>query len=85
MEYTIYGESIVYYALKNEKGEYLLSENGAFKTGYSMDKLVLFTSIDDATNVVTNEDVKDIFGTLTIHKIKIIDIGGLEQWWTLIK
>ena len=85
MEFTIHSESAVYYALKDEKGKYLLSQGGTFKTGYSMNKLVLFETIDEATNVVTNKDVKDIFGTLQIRKMKIVDIGELEQWWTLIK
>ena len=78
MEYNIQSESIVYYALKDEKGKYLLSENGTFKTGYSMDKIVLLRSIEEATNVVTNQDVKDIFGTLKTHKMKIVDIGETD-------
>ena len=78
MEYNLQSESIVYYALKDEKGKYLLSENGTFKTGYSMDKIVLLRSIEETTNVVTNQDVKDIFGTLKIHKMKIVDIGETD-------
>lgn len=77
MEYTIYNESLVYYALRNpQTGEYL----GIFqppdehcmpiKTGVSLQKCIMKNSLKDA------EDTRNYYPQFSeIRKVKVIDIG----------
>lgn len=66
MEYTIYNESLVYYALRNENG-YLLS-GGTF--GFDMDKIRFIDSL------VIAKGIKELnYPDCKIRKVKVIDIG----------
>ena len=74
MEYTIYTESSVYYALRNEKG-YVIFDHGHYGFGFDMTKIEFFPSIDKAKQFI--EETKNTKGyeNLQIRKVKVIDIG----------
>ena len=74
MEYIIYTESLVYYALRNEKG-YVIFDHGHYGFGLDMTKIEFFPSIDKAKQFI--EETKNTKGyeNLQIRKVKVIDIG----------
>lgn len=68
MEYTIYNESLVYYALRNEKGNYFsLNE----PKNQHLHNCIMFNSIEQAQNV--QKTLAEDF--TQIRKVKVIDIG----------
>ena len=70
MEYTIYNESLVYYALRNpETLEYLHIVDGHPWTGY-LHCCTMFSSINKA-----KEAIKDYPQFNQIRQVKVIDIG----------
>ena len=74
MEYTIYTESLIYYALRNAKG-YVIFAHGHYGFGYDMAEIEFFPSIDKAKQFI--EETKNTKGyeNLQIRKVKVIDIG----------
>ena len=77
MEYTIYAESLIYYALRNEKG-YVIFDHGHYGFGFDMTKINFFSSMDNAKQFI--EETKKIKGyeNLQIRKVKVIDIGEVN-------
>ena len=68
MKYTIYNESLVYYALKNEKGNYFsLNE----PKNQHLHNCIMFDSIEQAQRV-QEVMAKDF---TQIRKVKVVDIG----------
>ena len=67
MEYTIYSESLVYYALKNEHG-YLCFIGGKYIIAHDLKNIYFFDSKSKA-----QEWIED----LQIRQVKVIDIGGV--------
>ena len=78
MEYTIYNESLVYYALRNEKG-YVIFDHGHYDFGFSMTKINFFPSMDKAKQFI--EETKKFKGyeNLQIRKVRVIDIGEVNE------
>jgi len=78
MEYTIHNESLVYYALRNEKG-YVIFAHGHWGFGYDMTEINFFPSIDKAKQFI--EETKNTKGyeNLRIRKVKVIDIGEVNE------
>ena len=81
MEYTIYSESLVYYALRNpETGKYLGEFQPpdehcrSFKTGVSLHECIMEKSLKDAED--TRKDYPEFS---EIRKVKIIDIGEVPS------
>ena len=74
MEYIIYTESLVYYALRNEKG-YVIFDHGHYGFAFDMTKIEFFPSMDKAKQFI--EETKNTKGyeNLQIRKVKVIDIG----------
>lgn len=75
MEYTIYNESLIYYALRNSEG-YLSLNDKVFELQRNMKNIVYFNSIQEAKEQL--EEFKENFPNLQIRKVKIIDIGEIE-------
>ena len=74
MEYTIYNESLVYYALRNEKG-YVIFDYGYYDFGFSMTKINFFSSINKAKQFIEETKKHKGYENLQIRKVKVIDIG----------
>ena len=73
MEYTIYNESLVYYALRNPKNGYYYSTN-AVSMGSSLKDCTMFTLRSDAEDVRKHRpDFSEI------RKVKVIDIGEVNE------
>lgn len=75
MEYTIYNESLIYYALRNSEG-YLSLNGKVLELQRNMKNIVYFNSIQEAKEQL--EEFKEDFPNLQIRKVKIIDIGEIE-------
>ena len=72
MEYTIYNESLVYYALRNEKGNYFsLNES----KNQHLHNCIMFDPIEQAQNV--QKTLAEDF--TQIRKVKVIDIGEISE------
>jgi len=76
MEYTIYNESLVYYALRSEKG-YLCFHGGRYEMSLNMNCLYLFNSVQKAEKA--KSDFEDVYGKLQIRKVKVMDIGEVNE------
>ena len=74
MENTIYEESLVHYALRNENG-YVIFINGHYSIGSDMTKIAFFKNSKEAEKL--KQTIKEITSTdnLQIRKVKVIDIG----------
>ena len=72
MEWTVYNESLVYYALRNEKGNYFsLNES----KNQHLHNCIMFDSIEQVQRV--QKTLAEDF--TQIRKIKVIDIGGVDE------
>lgn len=76
MEYTIYSESLIYYALRGEKG-YLCFHGGRYEMSFNMNCLYLFNSVQKAEKAKV--DFEDAYSKLSIRKVKVIDIGEVNE------
>ena len=76
MEYTIHNESLVYYALRNEKG-YLCFHGGRYKMSFNMNCLYFFNSVQEAEKA--KSEFEDTYGKLQVRKVKVIDIGEVNE------
>lgn len=74
MEYTIYNESLVYYALRNEKG-YVIFDHGHYGFGFDMTKINFFSNMDKAKQFIEETKKYKGYENLQIRKVKVIDIG----------
>ena len=72
MEYTIYNESLVYYALRNEHGKYFCEDN--INKQSSLKDCTMFAHINFAT-----DEQKHYPEFKEIRKVKVIDIGGIDE------
>lgn len=80
MEYTIYNESLVYYALKDPiGGKYYHLGTISGPIGVNIEKADRFDTryeADDARRFAAQEDEK--LKDLQIRKIKVIDVGEVR-------
>ena len=74
----IHEESLIYYALRNEKG-YVIFDHGHYGFGFDMTKINFFSSMDKAKQFI--EETKNTKGyeNLQIRKVKVIDIGEVND------
>lgn len=81
MEYTIYNESLVYYALRDPiSGKYLHNTimQGPLGVGIeAADKYDTRKEAEDAKRMLSQEDEK--LKDLQIRKVKVIDIGEMYE------
>lgn len=77
MEYTIYSESLVYYALRNEKG-YVIFDHGHYGFGFDMTKINFFSNMDKAKQFIEETKKYKGYENLQIRKVKVIDIGEVD-------
>ena len=77
MEYTIYSESLIYYALRNEKG-YVIFDHGHYGFGFDMTKINFFSNMDKAKQFIEETKKYKGYENLQIRKVKVIDIGEVD-------
>ena len=75
MEYTIYNESLVNYALRNKDG-YMCFIGGTYRISHDMKYIVFFSSVQEANDF--REELEDVYTNLQIRKVKVIDIGEVN-------
>lgn len=80
MEYTIYNESLVYYALRNSEGKYLGKWQPpdercqSIYIGMDMKDCIMYNSLSDAKDAMQyHKDFNEI------RKVKVIDIGEVPE------
>lgn len=72
MEYNIYNESLVYYALRDKEGNYYRKDLATGK-GHLISCTILSTKEDIESVKLIHPEFNEV------RKIKIIDIGGLDD------
>ena len=80
MEYTIYNESLVYYALRKDNGKYYGTFDcgdahvGVVNTDTKLEDCIMYSSLKEAKNV--QQFHKEY---TQIRKVKVIDIGEVND------
>lgn len=72
MEYTIYNETLIYYALRNSKTNDYYCEKISYKTGGLLNA-TMFGSLSEIQDLQEKNPQFD-----EIRMVKVIDIGGIE-------
>ena len=73
MEYTIYNESLVYYALRDKHGRYVCYDN-QFYLG-DLSKAVKFKSKQETLDMIPEINKDIVCNEFQIRQVKVIDIG----------
>lgn len=81
MEWTVYNESLVYYALRDkESGKYVCSGNNTVFYFGSIKDAEMFQSINGAKLAIPS--IQNTFSEpveIEIRKVKVIDIGEVNE------